>query len=79
MPIDLISVKQASEEYGYSGSHIRSLLSKEVIIGEKIAGVWLVDPKSVEEHRARMERLGKKKHGVWANVSVGDPSATSES
>ena len=66
MPIDLISVKQATETYGYSGSHIRSLLGKGVIKGEKIAGVWLVDPLSVEAYRARMEKLGKKKHGTWA-------------
>ena len=66
MPIDLISVKQATEKYGYSGSHIRDLLSKGVISGEKIAGVWLVDPISVEEYQARMEQLGNKKHGTWA-------------
>jgi hypothetical protein len=66
MPIDLISVKQATEQYGYSGSHIRNLLGKGVITGEKIAGVWLVDPLSVEEYQARMERLGNKKHGTWA-------------
>jgi hypothetical protein len=66
MTIDLISVKQATEQYGYSGSHIRNLLSKGVIAGEKIAGVWLVDPVSIEEYQARMERLGNKKHGTWA-------------
>ncbi len=66
MPLDLISVKEATETYGYSGSHIRNLLAKGMIEGEKIAGVWLVDPNSLEEHQARMERLGNKKHGTWA-------------
>lgn len=69
MPIDLISVKQATEKYGYSGSHLRDLLGKGVITGQKIAGVWLVDPHSVEEYQARMERLGNKKHGTWARAS----------
>ena len=69
MPLDLISVKQATETYGYSGSHIRNLLAKGMIEGEKIAGVWLVDPNSLEEHQARMERLGNKKHGVWARAA----------
>jgi hypothetical protein len=69
MPLDLISVKQATETYGYSGSHIRNLLAKGMIEGEKIAGVWLVDPLSVEAHQARMERLGNKKHGSWARGS----------
>jgi len=66
MPLDLISVKDATQTYGYSGSHIRNLLSKGIIEGEKIAGVWLVDPLSLEKHRIRMERLGNKKHGTWA-------------
>jgi hypothetical protein len=78
MPIDLISVKQATEDFGYSGSHIRDLLGRGVIRGEKIAGVWLIDPVSVEEYRARMDRLGKKKHGVWAKVSAGEPAVASE-
>lgn len=69
MPLDLISVKQATETYGYSGSHIRTLLAKGIIKGEKIAGVWLVDPDSVEAHRHRMEQLGNKKHGTWAQAA----------
>ena len=69
MPIDLISVKQATEKYGYSGSHLRDLLGKGVITGEKIAGVWLVDPDSVAEYQARMQNLGNKKHGTWAKTA----------
>ena len=78
MPIDLISVRQATEQFGYSGSHIRDLLGRGVISGEKIAGVWLVDPVSVEEYQARMDRLGKKKHGVWAKASAAEPVLASE-
>ena len=55
---NFISVKEASERYGYSGSHIRNLLSKGVIEGEKFASVWLVDPRSIEKHRTQMEQLG---------------------
>ena len=79
MPDSFISVKEASERYGYSGSHIRNLLSKGVIEGEKFAGVWLVDPRSIEKHRTQMEQLGKKKHGMWANDSGGNGSAPSDS
>ena len=78
MPINLISVKQATEEYGYSGSHIRGLLARGVLSGQKIAGVWLVDPLSVEEHQARMERLGNKKHGTWARASGEESSVLSD-
>ena len=78
MPLDLISVKQATETYGYSGSHIRTLLGKGLIEGEKIAGVWLVDPDSLERHRARMERLGNKKHGTWARSDEQDEAGIGE-
>jgi hypothetical protein len=64
-----ISVQEASARYGYSGSHIRNLLSKGMVSGVKVAGVWLVDPASVERHRAQMERLGNRKHGTWADES----------
>ena len=78
MPLDLISVKDATQTYGYSGSHIRNLLAKGIIEGEKIAGVWLVDPLSVEEYRARMERLGNKKHGTWADASAEESPVPSD-
>jgi hypothetical protein len=64
-----ISVQEASARYGYSGSHIRNLLSRGLVTGEKFAGVWLVDPGSVERYRVQMERLGNQKHGTWAGES----------
>ena len=69
MPENFMSVKEASDRYGYSGSHIRNLLSKGVIAGEKFASVWMVDSVSIEQYRVQMEQLGNKKHGVWANDS----------
>ena len=69
---NFISVREASERYGYSDSHIRSLLIKGLIRGEKFASVWMVDARSVEKYKARMERLGKRKHGLWANTSTID-------
>lgn len=69
---NFISVKEASERYGYSGSHIRNLLTRGVIEGEKFASVWMVDPQSIEKHKAQMEQLGKKKHGTWTSNSGGD-------
>jgi len=49
-----ISVKQASEQSGYSSSHIRNLLSKGVLDGQKFANVWMVDCQSLEAHKAAM-------------------------
>jgi len=77
MPGNFISVKEASERYGYSGSHIRNLLSKGVITGEKFASVWMVDPRSIEKHRTQMEQLGRKKHGTWANGPMRVSAASS--
>jgi hypothetical protein len=74
-----ISVKEAIRRYGYSGSHIRNLLSKGLIKGEKFANVWMVSPVSIEQYRAQMEQLGNKKHGTWANDSGCDGSVVSDS
>ena len=65
-----ISVKQASEQSGYSPSHIRNLLSKGVLDGQKFANVWMVNDRSLEEHKAAMAQLGAKKHGKWAATSA---------
>jgi hypothetical protein len=76
---EFITVKKASERTGYSESHIRGLLSRGVIEGEKFASVWMVDLRSVEKHRTQMERLGRKKHGVWADSYSGDGTAPAAS
>jgi hypothetical protein len=75
---NFISVKEASQRYGYSGSHIRNLLSKGVLEGEKFASVWMVDSTSVEQYRAQMEQLGNKKHGAWARTFGGDGNTSSD-
>ena len=59
-------------------------MGKGILEGEKIAGVWLVDPQSVEAYQARMKRLGNKKHGTWAktraekNAELTEPSSPTE-
>jgi len=40
------------------------MLIKGQIEGEKFASVWMVDARSLEKYKARMERLGSKKHGL---------------
>jgi len=72
MPWNFISVREASERFGYSGSHIRQLLLSNKIEGQKFANAWMVDAESLQKYRARMERLGKRKHGLWANTSTID-------
>jgi hypothetical protein len=78
MTDNFISVKEASERYGYSDSHIRNLLGKGMIRGEKFASVWMVDRRSIEQHKATMDELGKKKHGMWAQPSDGNEAEASK-
>jgi len=75
---NFISVREASKRFGYSGSHIRQLLLANKIEGQKFANAWMVDAESLQEYRARMEMLGKKKHGVWANNPEKDSSPSAD-
>lgn len=68
--LDLISVREASERSGYSGSHIRDLLTRGLIAGQKLAGVWLVVPQSIEAYQDQMDQLGNKKHGLRPSSDV---------
>ena len=68
-PIEFVSVREAGETYGYSESHIRSLLAKGLISGAKFTTVWLVNPTSVQEYKAQMAQLGARKHGTWVQHS----------
>jgi len=79
MPKGFISAREASERYGLSDSHIRNLLIKGLIEGEKFASVWMVDARSLEKHKGWMQRLGKSKHGLWANTLMVDRAASAGS
>ena len=78
MPGNFISVREASERYGYSGSHIRQLLLANKIKGQKFANAWMVDAESLQKYKAWMERLGKRKHGLWVNNTEKDGSPSSD-
>jgi len=69
MAEEYVSVKEATERFQYSGAHIRQLLLTGRIRGRKFANVWMVDAESLQKYKARMEQLGKRKHGLRANVS----------
>jgi len=65
-----ISVKEASVQFGYSQSHIRNLLGKGMLDGQKFANVWMVSQQSLEAHKVAMAQMGAKKHGTWATTST---------
>jgi hypothetical protein len=57
----LVSVSRAAEQSIYQAAHIRQLLRKKFIRGEKQGGIWLVDPESLKEYEKRVEEEGSKK------------------
>lgn len=73
-----LSVKDAGSQFGYSESHIRGLLIRGVLSGQKFAHVWMVERESIAAHKAAMEGLGAKKHGVWASAASDQTPRTAE-
>lgn len=57
----LISVSRAAELTAYTTAHIRQMLRKQVIKGEKQGGIWLVEQESVLAHKKAMDEAGPSK------------------
>ncbi len=57
----LVLIAQAAKESSYTPDHIRLLLRKGTIAGEKIGGTWLVDLDDLKRYEQEMEELGSKK------------------
>jgi excisionase family DNA binding protein len=66
---DYISVKEASEKYRLSDSHIRRLLISGVLQGRKFGNAWAVQVTSLDRYCFQMQALGKKKHGLREKIS----------
>jgi hypothetical protein len=54
-----IEVSSAAKDLGVSEQRVRSLLSNDLLEGQKIAGRWFVDPESMERWRSRSSRGGR--------------------
>jgi hypothetical protein len=63
----LVLIKIAVQETGYSAPHISLLLRKGLVQGEKIGGIWLVDLKSLKAYIADMNELGNQKFDPTKN------------
>ena len=59
---NLVLVTKAVEESEYTPAHIRLLLRKELVKGEKQGGTWLVDIESLRAYEAQMRELGMQKY-----------------
>ena len=63
----LVLIKVAVEETGYSAPHITLLLRKGLVKGKKIGGIWLVDLDSLKAYVASMQELGTQKFAPTKN------------
>lgn len=59
---NLVLVEQAAKESEYHPDHIRYLVRKKLIQGEKHGGIWLIDLDSLKEYEAAMNEQGAHKH-----------------
>ncbi len=59
---NLVLIEQAAQESDYHPNHIRYLVRKSLITGEKHGGIWLVDLDSLKAYEQRMKEEGTSKH-----------------
>lgn len=58
---NLVLVVLAARESSYSAIHIRLLLRKGLVKGEKVGGTWLVDLDDLKRYEEQMKSLGNQK------------------
>jgi len=63
----LVLIKVAVEEIGYSAPHITLLLRKGEVNGKKVGGIWLVDLDSLKTYATTMQELGTQKFDPTKN------------
>ncbi len=58
---NFVLLTRASSETSYSVSHIRNLVSKQIVKGAKEGGIWLVDLDDLKAYKQAMDELGVSK------------------
>lgn len=64
----LLSVSDAANRLGVHPSRVRSLVASGVLVGEKLGGIWLIDPASLEGRRREDASAGRPlaPRNAWA-------------
>ncbi len=57
----LVSVSKAADLSQYTTAHVRQLLRKQLIKGEKQGGIWLVELESLLTYKQEMDMAGLSK------------------
>lgn len=64
---NLVLVAQAARESEYTADHIRLLMRKGQVKGEKVGGTWLVDLDDLKRYEQQMQSLGNQKFDPTRN------------
>ncbi|MDQ3249456.1 MAG: DNA-binding protein [Chloroflexota bacterium] len=63
----LVSVSKAAELSHYTTVHIRQLIRKRLVTGEKQGGIWLVELDSLMAYKKAMDEAGPSKFDPTKN------------
>jgi hypothetical protein len=63
----LVSVSKAAELSQYITAHVRQLIRKQLVNGEKQGGIWLVELESLLAYKQEMDEAGPKKFDSTKN------------
>jgi hypothetical protein len=58
---NLVLIRQALEHSNYTPDHIRYLIRHNLVTGQKIGAIWLVDLESLQEYERQMDEAGQAK------------------
>lgn len=58
---NLVLIKQAEEHSNYTGHHIRHLIRKNLVNGEQVGRIWLVDLDDLIRYESEMDQQGTAK------------------
>ena len=57
---NLVLIAQAAQESSYTTDHIRLLLRKGTVKGQKFGGTWMVDLDDLKRYEQEMKDLGPR-------------------
>jgi hypothetical protein len=64
---NFVLVALAAQESDYTPDHIRLLMRKGLVKGQKVGGTWLVDQDDLKRYEAQMKSLGNQKFDPTRN------------
>jgi excisionase family DNA binding protein len=63
-----MTVRQASQHSGFSGSYLLRLIDRGKIRGRRLGSFWIVDKPSLDAYLATERKPGKKRQPAKANA-----------